>query len=53
MSYEEAEQKRVNLELVLDRYKKLGNWFEARGEIDRAIEILNKYRNLAPSRFDL
>lgn len=44
-SYLEAEEKKVDLYLVSDRIRSVCRWYEEKGEFDKAIEILLRYRD--------
>jgi tetratricopeptide (TPR) repeat protein len=51
-AYEEAEREKVELPLVADRYRAVASWYEEHGELERALEILTKYRDKDPLIFD-
>ena len=50
--YEEAEQKGVTISLVADRYRAVATWHEGRHELQKALEVLNRYRSKDPLIFD-
>ncbi|MEN9845631.1 MAG: hypothetical protein RIS36_778 [Pseudomonadota bacterium] len=51
-AYEEAEGRKVELPLVADRYRAVATWYEKHGQLEKALEILTKYRNKDPLIFD-
>jgi tetratricopeptide (TPR) repeat protein len=51
-AYLVALEQEVELSYLIDRFSKLGFFFERLGDIEQAIEILNKYRHLDPLIFD-
>lgn len=50
--YEEAEAKGIALTLVSDRYRAVATWFESRGELQKALEVLTRYQSKDPLLFD-
>ncbi len=51
-AYEEAEREKVDLPLVADRYRAVASWYEEHGQLEKALEILTKYRDKDPLIFD-
>ena len=51
-TYEEAEREKVELPLVADRYRAVASWYEEHGQLEKALEILTKYRDKDPLIFD-
>ncbi len=51
-AYEEAEREKVDPPLVADRYRAVASWYEERGELQKALDILTKYREKDPLIFD-
>ena len=51
-AYEEAEREKVELPLVADRYRAVAAWYEEHGQLEKALEILTKYRDKDPLIFD-
>jgi tetratricopeptide (TPR) repeat protein len=51
-AYEEAERQRVDLPLVADRYRAVAVWYEEHGQLQKALEVLTKYREKDPLIFD-
>lgn len=51
-AYEEAEREKVDLPLVADRYRAVASWHEEHGQLEKALEILTKYRDKDPLIFD-
>mgnify|MGYP006297132575 CR=1 FL=1 len=51
-AYQEAEREKVELPLVADRYRAVASWYEEHGQLERALEILTKYRDKDPLIFD-
>lgn len=51
-SYEEAEKQGISTLLCADRYRSVARWYEERGDLDRALEVLKKYRDRDPLIFD-
>lgn len=51
-AYEEAEAKKVEVPLVADRYRAVAGWYEQHGELQKALQILTKYRDRDPLIFD-
>ena len=52
VAYEEAEREKVDLPLVADRYRAVASWYEEHGQLEKALEILTKYRDKDPLIFD-
>ena len=50
--YEEAEREKVELPLVADRYRAVAVWYEEHGQLQKAFEVLTKYREKDPLIFD-
>ena len=50
--YEEAEKLGVSPGLISDRYRHVASYYEERGELFKAIDILNRYRDRDPLLFD-
>ena len=53
LSYIEADEKGVDEKLVLDRFRYLANWYENNQQFEKAIEILNTYRDRDSLLFDI
>ena len=51
-TYEEAEHEKVDPPLVADRYRAVASWYEEHGQLEKALEILTKYRDKDPLIFD-
>lgn len=51
-AYERAEKNGVHNNLVSDRYRAVARWFEDKGELQRAFDILEKYRDRDLLLFD-
>ena len=51
-SYEEAERNGVHESLVSDRYRSTAAWHEERGELQKAFDILTRYRSRDTLLFD-
>ena len=51
-AYEEAEREKVDPPLVADRYRAVASWYEEHGQLEKALEILTKYREKDPLIFD-
>jgi len=51
-AYEEAEREKVELPLVADRYRAVAVWYEEHGQLEKALEVLSKYREKDPLIFD-
>lgn len=51
--YEEAEKRSVKQGYVNDRYRFVASWYEERGELEKAIEHLKKYRERDRLLFDM
>jgi tetratricopeptide (TPR) repeat protein len=51
-AYEEAEREKVETPLVADRYRAVAVWYEERGQLKSALEILTTYREKDPLIFD-
>jgi predicted Zn-dependent protease len=51
-SYEFAEAKKIDVQLVSDRYRYVAQWYEKQGKPDLAMEVLKKYRERDPLLFD-
>ncbi|MCB0325156.1 MAG: tetratricopeptide repeat protein [Bdellovibrionales bacterium] len=52
-AYESALREKVDTGLVGERLRRLGDWYEERGQYEQAIATLRKYRFLDPLTFDL
>ena len=52
-AYEVALEREVRPGLTKERFRRLGNWYSERGEIEEGILVLKKYRELDPLLFDL
>jgi tetratricopeptide (TPR) repeat protein len=52
-AYEEAKTHQVGKDLVIDRFRRLGAWYEAAGRYEEAIAILKSYRSLDEFLFDI
>lgn len=52
LSYERAENNKVDLVLVSDRYRYVASWHEKNGDIPAAMEVLKKYRERDSLLFD-
>jgi len=50
--YEEAARRGVDASLISDRYRAVARWFEDRGELRQALEVLNRYRDRDSLLFD-
>ena len=50
--YEEAEKKGVAAPLVSDRYRGIAVYYESKHELEKAVEILARYRDRDPLLFD-
>ena len=51
-AYEEAEREKVELPLVADRYRAVAMWYEEHGQLQKALDVLTKYREKDPLIFD-
>lgn len=51
-AYEEAERAKVELPLVADRYRAVAVWYEEHGQLQKALDVLTKYREKDPLIFD-
>lgn len=51
-SFDAAKAKNVDPKLVADRYRALGAWYESRGNLEKAIEVLKAHRQEDPLLFD-
>jgi tetratricopeptide (TPR) repeat protein len=51
-TYEEAAREKVEPPLVADRYRAVASWYEEHGQLEKALEILTKYRDKDPLIFD-
>lgn len=51
-AYEFAESKKIDSQLVSDRYRYVAQWYEKKGEYKNAMKILEKYRDRDPLLFD-
>ena len=51
-TYEEAEDKGVDKTLVSDRYRYVGSYLAERGDYQKAIEVLTRYRDRDPLLID-
>lgn len=51
-SYVEADQKGVDDYLVADRFRSVARWYEDKGELDKAIELLLAHRDKDPLLFE-
>lgn len=52
LDYEEAERQGISLSLVADRYRAVAAWYEERGALKEALEVLNKYHDRDSLIFD-
>lgn len=52
-SYSLAEQNKIDIALISDRYRYLASWYESRGDLDAALKILTTYRDRDPLLFDV
>jgi KDO2-lipid IV(A) lauroyltransferase len=52
LSYERAENNKVDLVLVSDRYRYVASWYEKSGDLLNAMEVLKKYRERDSLLFD-
>jgi len=51
-SYEEAEKNGVHQSLISDRYRSVAGWYEENNELQKAFDILTKYRSRDTLLFD-
>jgi tetratricopeptide (TPR) repeat protein len=51
-TYEEAEREKVDPPLIADRYRAVASWYEEHGQLQKALDILTKYREKDPLIFD-
>ena len=51
-AYEEAEREKVDPPLVADRYRAVASWYEEQNQLEKALEVLEKYREKDPLIFD-
>jgi tetratricopeptide (TPR) repeat protein len=51
-AYEEAEGAKVDLPLVADRYRAVAAWYEEHEQLQKALDVLTKYREKDPLIFD-
>ena len=51
-TYEEAEKNGVGTPLISDRYRAVASYFEEHGELQKALDVLSKYRDRDPLLFD-
>lgn len=51
-AYEFAEKQKVEPQLVSDRFRYVAQWYEKKGDLKSAMEILTKYRERDPLLFD-
>jgi tetratricopeptide (TPR) repeat protein len=51
-AYETARSEAVETALVSDRFRLLAQWHEERGEHEKAITVLRRFRDLDPLMFD-
>lgn len=51
-AYDRAEKSGIDRMLVSDRYRSVALWYEQRKELDKALEILNRYRDRDQLLFD-
>lgn len=51
-AYEEAEREKVDPPLVADRYRAVASWYEEHGQLQKALDLLGKYREKDPLIFD-
>ena len=51
-SYEEAERMKVEPSLISDRYRAVGRWYEEHNQLQKALDVLSKYRDRDPLLFD-
>ena len=50
--YQEAEQHKVEAGLISDRYRAVGRWYAEHGQLAKALEVLNNYRDRDSLLFD-
>lgn len=50
--YKEAEQHKVEAGLISDRYRAVGRWYAEHGQLAKALEVLNNYRDRDSLLFD-
>jgi len=51
-SYQSAKEKEVFPQLVADRFRQLAQYWFDNGDSDKAVSVLEKYRDLDPLAFD-
>ena len=51
-SFKGAEEHHVEESLVSDRYRSVAIWYEEHGQLDKALEVLTKYRERDSLLFD-
>jgi len=51
-AYEFAESKKIDSQLVSDRYRYVAQWYEKKGDFRNAMAILQKYQDRDPLLFD-
>lgn len=51
-AYEFAESKKIDPQLVSDRYRYVAQWYEKKGDYKNAMVVLQKYQNRDPLLFD-
>lgn len=51
-SYQEAELREVETELVSDRYRTIASWYEQKGDLAQAMNILQEFRDRDDLLFD-
>lgn len=52
VAYEFAESKKIEPQLISDRFRYVAQWYEKDGQLEKAMEILKKYRDRDPLLFD-
>jgi tetratricopeptide (TPR) repeat protein len=52
VAYEFAESKKIEPQLISDRFRYVAQWYEKNGELEKAMDILKKYRDRDPLLFD-
>ena len=52
-TYEEAEKKKVKAAYVNDHYRAVASWYESKGELNKALDILKKYADRDPELFNM
>ena len=51
-NYDSAKENKVDPTLISDRIRLVGNWYEDHDQLNEAMELLNKYRELDTLLFD-